>query len=277
MKEQLKRVLKILRLYHPLQSSYRTGILFLLKNYYRLIYLQYKGKGYRCNFCEYVYEKFVPEYPSESIAKAINDNDVIAGYGENVYCPNCLSKNRERLVLAVIKSKFDLKGKTVLHFSPERHLYDFLKSRAKVTTVDIMPGFYKNIDSEISYADATSLAFDDNSFDVIIANHILEHIPNDLKAMKEMQRVLKNGGVAILQVPYSGKLETTIEDPLINDPQKQELLFGQKDHVRIYAFKDYLKRLETARFKVHLLTPESLAQFKIYAIQDRESVIVGYK
>lgn len=277
MKEQLIICLKFLRLYHPLQSFYRQTLLFLLNNYYRIAFLKYKGKGYTCNFCGSTYEKFVPEYPSKKIAMAINNNEVIAGFGENVYCPNCMCKNRDRLILAVIQTFLNFRKKNILHFSPERHLYNFLKDKAKVTTVDIMPGFYENIDSEIRYADATSLNYADNVFDVIIANHILEHIPQDIKAMKELQRVLKNEGVAILQVPYSKKFETTIEEPFIKDPARQELLFGQKDHVRIYAFEDYTKRLEMAGFKVKVLAPESLRQFEKNAIQEGESVVLCYK
>jgi len=274
MKEKLKTFLKTVLLYHPLQSFYRTCILFWLKSYYRLTYYQYKGKGFICNFCGSSYQKFVPQYPAKEIKMAINTHEVIAGYGENVFCPNCLSKNRERLVLVVLDNFMCVENKKTLHFSPEKHLYNYLKNKATVTTVDIMPGFYKNIDTGILYADATDLLFSDNSFDVIIANHILEHIPNDLLAMKEIYRVLKSDGAAILQVPYSEKSETTIEEPFINDPDKQERLFGQKDHVRIYALKDYVNRLKTAGFKVDVIGEEKLELFKIHAIQDKECVIM---
>jgi len=277
MKENLKAFLKFLRLYHPLQSFYRQAILFLQNNYYKLTFLKYKGRGYICNFCGASYEKFVPEYPSKNDAAAINKYRVIAGYGENVHCPNCMSKNRDRLLLAVMQNFLQIEKKRILHFSPEKHLYNFLKDKAKVTTVDIIPGFYKNIDSAISYADATALRFPDNSFDVIIANHILEHIPEDIKAMTEMQRVLKEDGVAILQVPYSTILQTTIEEPSINDPARQQQLFGQKDHVRIYAFDDYIQRLTSAGFSVKILPAESFGTYKQYAIQEGEHLILGYK
>ncbi|HEX8462231.1 MAG TPA: methyltransferase domain-containing protein [Segetibacter sp.] len=277
MKEQVKRFLKQLHLYHPLQSFYRKSILLLLNAYYRIIFFRYKGEGFACNFCKASYKKFVPELPFKNIEAAIYSNDVIAGYGNNVYCPNCMSKNRERLVLAVIKEYVDIENRKILHFSPEKHLFEYLKKRAQMTTVDIMPGFYKSIDTSISYADATRLAFTDQSFDVIIANHIFEHIPEDQIAMKEMQRVLKTGGIAILQVPYSEKIATTIEEPFIKDPARQELLYGQKDHVRIYGLKDYVNRLETAGFKVRILSPEELTKYRSYATQERESVVLCYK
>jgi ubiquinone/menaquinone biosynthesis C-methylase UbiE len=140
-----------------------------------------------------------------------------------------------------------------------------------------MPGFYKNIDRSIQLADATHLRYKDESFDVLIANHVLEHIPEDTTAMKEFNRVLKKGGVAILQVPYSEKLMSTIEDPLINDPDMQERLYGQRDHVRIYALSDYLLRLQSAGFETKVLSADFLQQFERFAIQAKECFIMGYR
>jgi len=277
MKAYLKDLLKKIKLYHPLQFLYRSCINFTRNKFFQLTYLKYKGRGFTCNFCRESYKKFVPEYPSADISHAIESNDVIAGYGVNVYCPNCMSKNRERLVLDVIQNELPIRPRTVLHFSPEKHLYNYLKARASVTTVDIMPGFYKGIDRSVRYADATSLLFEDESFDMIIANHILEHIPNDTAAMREMFRVLRKGGVAILQVPYSVELASTIEEPFINDPARQAKLFGQKDHVRIYALPDYITRLKDCGFTVNKLTPEYLKKYAKHAIQDEECVIMGLK
>ena len=278
MKELVKKVLRGLHIYHPLQSGYRGIITLLLITYYRLTYLKFKGKGFICNFCGSSYECFVAEYTSKNIEQAINSNEVIAGFGENVYCPHCMSKNRERLIRAVLEHEFVLEDKKILHFSPEINLSKYLKVNSKyVLSVDLEPDFYRPIDSAIVKADATKLQFDSESFDIIIANHILEHIPEDEKAIGEMYRVLKLGGVAILQVPYSEKLTNTIEEPFINDPQKQERLFGQKDHVRIYALSDYLERLKRKGFKVKVLSPEQLLVYRKYAIQEKESVILSYK
>jgi hypothetical protein len=95
--------------------------------------------------------------------------------------------------------------------------------------------------------------------------------------MREMHRVLIPGGVAILQVPYSPTLTDTLEEPTINDPKRQAALFGQQDHVRIYAFADYIRRLTNAGFDVRVLTPEDLAEFRVYATQPSESVFLCYK
>lgn len=277
MNAQLKSFLKKIGIYHPLQTSYRSTRGFFTTLYYRVTYSRYRGKGFVCNFCDATYEKFIPEYPSPEIEKAINSNKVIAGFGDNVFCPRCGSKNRERLLKAVIETWLDTRGKKILHFSPEQHLYRFLEKIASVTTVDISPGFYRHIDKRIAYADATRLPFEDKTFDMVIANHILEHIPEDHLAMKEMHRVLKDDGTAILQVPYSTTLAHTIEDPFIDDPARQAERFGQNDHVRIYARNDYLRRLELAGFQVRVLTPEALSPFTIHAIQPEESVFLGYK
>ena len=277
MKKLLKSILKSVGIYHPLQSFYRRGIGAAINMHYRISYAKYQGSGYECNFCLACYERFVPHHPEKAIENAITKNDVIAGFGKNVYCPNCLSKNRERLVLAVLQNKLSVEGKKVLHFSPEKHLFQFISKKANVTTVDIMPGFYRSIDKNILQEDATKLSFAPETFDIIIANHILEHIPEDTIAMREMQRVLKAGGFAILQVPYSEKLDTTIEEPWINDPARQEALYGQRDHVRIYALKDYVERLKESGFIVNVLKADTLKEYLKYGTQERECVFLCTK
>src|SRR5690606_19939096 len=96
------------------------------------------------------------------------------------------------------------------------------------------------------------IPYGDHHFDYVLCNHVLEHIPEDTKAMKEIFRVLKPGGSAILQVPISKNSAQTVEDFTIEDPKKREELFGQFDHVRIYG-QDYVNRLESAGFKVNRL------------------------
>ena len=96
-----------------------------------------------------------------------------------------------------------------------------------------------NSPSAMVKMDITNIKYEDNSFDVIICNHVLEHIPDDRKAMSELYRVLKPGGWAILQVPISLLLNKTYEDPTVTTPEEREKVFGQSDHVRIYA-KDYV-------------------------------------
>ena len=89
--------------------------------------------------------------------------------------------------------KMNLEGMTILHISPERKVYEFIKNKSVVITADIAPGYYKKIDKAVQFADLTKLPYEDSSFDMIIANHVLEHIPDDRTAMLELFRVLKNG------------------------------------------------------------------------------------
>ena len=95
--------------------------------------------------------------------------------------------------------------------------------------------------------DLTQIGFADETFDVIYASHVLEHVQDDRQAMKEIFRILKVGGWAILQVPLFG--ETTYEDPRIVDPKEREQAFGQHDHVRVYG-QDYYQRLSDVGFVV---------------------------
>ena len=241
----------------------KKGLRFTSNQYYRATYAKYLGHGYTCNFCGARYGRFVPEYPDHGVEEALRVHHVVTEYGPNVYCPNCLSKNTERLVKAVIQHHLKIEGRRALHFSPEKRLYRWLKKKTSVTPV-------KN-------TDPTRLAFADESFSILIANNILERIPEDILAMKEMWRVLKRDGVAILQVQYSLDLPSTIEEPAINDPLRQAALFGGQDHVRIYAMRDYIHRLQKANFRVNVLTPEALALFNAHAIQEDTSVFLCYK
>jgi SAM-dependent methyltransferase len=184
-----------------------------------------------------------------------------------------MSTCRERLMIAIFSTRIPVAGKNILHLSPEPNVFRFLKKQATVTTADLVPGFYLQIDPNIQFADATRLPFPDNAFNIVIGNHIMEHIPDDQLAMREIHRVLQPGGIAVLQAPFSETIPHTLEDAAITDPQQQSALFGQKDHVRIYALADYLQRLQQAGFQVNYLPYESLSELYQYAIQPREGFI----
>jgi SAM-dependent methyltransferase len=273
MKQLLLTILKKIGLYHFLQGNYRSLLFALHRSSLRSKYKKYIGKGFTCNCCGQQYEQFAPRYADKSDSAALAKHQVVAGYGENVYCPNCLSTCRERLMIALFTNRIPVAGKHILHLSPEPNIFRFLKQQATVTTADLMPGFYKTIDPAIQFADATRLPFADNAFNMVIANHIMEHIPDDVVAMREIYRVLQPGGIAVLQVPFSETIPHTLEEPGINDPQKQSALFGQKDHVRIYALNDYLNRLQQAGFTVAYQPYESLSDMYQYAIQPQEGFI----
>jgi len=133
----------------------------------------------------------------------------------------------------------------VLHIAPERMLGKMLRSNKRLdyTAGDLKPN---RGDMKI---DITDICFESEKFDAVICNHVLEHVPDDRKAMSEFFRVLKPGGWAILQVPISKVLEKTLEDKTVVAPKQREAVFGQEDHVRIYA-KDYKDRLQQSGFIV---------------------------
>lgn len=99
--------------------------------------------------------------------------------------------------------------------------------------------------------DLTEIPVRDDSFDAIICYHVLEHIPDDSKAMRELHRILKPGGWALLQSPVTPTLEKTMEDRAVTSPEERARLYGDADHVRLYGL-DYKDRLKKAGFLVNV-------------------------
>lgn len=166
---------------------------------------------------------------------------------ENVLAPGTLSLERHRLFWLYLKREttFFSQPHSVLHFAPEQAFYKRFRKlkHLNYTTTDL------NSPLADVKADICALPFENESFDVIICNHVLEHIPNDTKAMQELYRILSPGGMAILQVPYDADRKTTFEDNSITDPKERAKIFGQYDHVRIYGM-DYFDKLASVGFKV---------------------------
>jgi SAM-dependent methyltransferase len=172
------------------------------------------------------------------------------GYGKqrnNVLSPSTLSLERHRLLWLYLKNETDFFSTKlkVLHFAPEQAFY---KRFRKMTNLDYVTTDLNSPLADVK-ADICNLPFSDNEFDVILCNHVLEHIPDDTKAMQELYRVLKVGGMAILQIPQDLKREKTFEDNTITDKKERAKIFGQYDHVRIYG-KDYFNKLRSIGFKV---------------------------
>lgn len=270
MQASLKHILQWMKIYHPLHAAYRKFLDGQAKRRYQKDYHSFRGSGFECNVCGALYSRFVPWFPSEENKTALSKNKVVAGYGENMICPDCLSTARERLLIALLKDRYPAEGKRVLHFAPEKNLYNFLKDKATVLTCDINPGMYRSVDPAVQYQDITQLGFKDESFDWVIGNHIMEHIPEDHRAMQEIFRILVPGGRTILQVPYSISNTSTVETPDIKDTVRQSELYGQNDHVRIYTLDDYKKRLECAGFQVTIINSEALASYRKFATQRDE-------
>ncbi len=194
-----------------------------------------KGNNYTDTIDGKSYRKFLP-YGYEKIR-------------ENVLAPGTLSLERHRLFWLYLKNETDFfkteKNIKLLHFAPEQAFYKRFKKlpHLEYTTTDL------NSPLADVKADICNLPFKDNEFDYIFCNHVLEHIPDDIKAMQELYRVLAPGGIGIFQIPQDLSRAITFEDNSIVDPKERAKIFGQYDHVRIYG-KDYFDKLRTIGFEV---------------------------
>lgn len=202
------------------------------------------------------------------------------GYGvqrSNVLSPSTLSLERHRLLWLFLKEETDFftSHKKVLHFAPEQAFYKRFRNQKNLDYITT------DLESPLAdvKADICNLPFEDNEFDVILCNHVLEHIPDDTKAMQELFRVLNPGGMAILQIPQDLKRATTFEDDSIVDKKERARIFGQYDHVRVYG-RDFFDKLRNVGFKVEevdytkKLTSEEI---KKYCLSEGEIIPVCYK
>ena len=174
---------------------------------------------------------------------------------QDAQCVHCDALERHRLLWLYLNKHTDLfdgKPKKVLHVAPELCFEPRFKQRLgdSYITADLF-----NPRAMVSM-DITDIQYPDESFDVIYCSHVLEHVHDDKRAMREFCRVLKTTGWAILLVPITS--DVTFEDPTITDPQERLKAFGQEDHVRRYG-PDYVSRLEEAGFKVKTTTIAELA------------------
>lgn len=173
------------------------------------------------------------------------------GYREqrpNVLSPSTFSLERHRLLWLYLKKEtnFFTTPKKVLHIAPEQC---FLKLFRKQDNLEYITSDLHSPIADVK-ADICDLPFEENTFDVVFCNHVLEHIEDDKKAMSELHRVLKPKGMGIFQIPGDLNIEKTYEDFSITSPKKRTKHFGQYDHVRVYG-KDYYDRLRKAGFEVN--------------------------
>ncbi|WP_194765761.1 class I SAM-dependent methyltransferase [Tamlana sp. I1] len=172
------------------------------------------------------------------------------GYGNqrnNVLSPSTLSLERHRLLWMFLKNEtnFFTDQLKVLHFAPEQAFY---KRFRKMKNLEYVTTDLNSPLADVK-ADICNLPFEDDEFDVILCNHVLEHIPDDTKAMQELFRVLKKGGMGIFQIPQDLNRAVTFEDDTITDKKERAKIFGQYDHVRVYG-RDYFDKLRSIGFTV---------------------------
>lgn len=202
------------------------------------------------------------------------------GYGTqrpNALSPGTLSLERHRQLWLYLKNEtlFFTKNLKVLHVAPEQAFYKKFKRLKNLdyTTTDL---FSPIVDVK---ADIRDLPFEDESFDVVLCNHVLEHIVEDRQAMHQLYRVMKKGGWGIFQVPLKASLEKTYEDFSITDPKERQKHFGQYDHVRWYGM-DYFERLRQVGFEVDINYYSqnfSSEEQKKYALNPNEILPIVFK
>ena len=224
--------------------------------------LAYVGRGRKCPMCGVRRRRFLPY-------GYVNSR-------EDALCPRCLSLERHRLIWLWLERHSDLFSShpRLLHIAPEVSLMRHFKRH------------YKGLDSYITadlespladmHFDVQHIPLDSRSIDVVICNHLLEHVADDRCALRELYRIMRPGGWGIMLVPEDRSRATTFEDDTITDPEERTRLFGQYDHRRIYG-RDYDLRLEEAGFSVERISVGSLLtdqERQLYAAGNDDLVVV---
>ena len=195
----------------------------------------YRGNKVECPVCEKSFSKFL-SYGSN------------VAHRENVLCPYDLTLERHRLMWLYLIRKTDFFSEEsfkVLHIAPEQCFLPHFKKQKNLdyTTADLVSPI-----ADIHF-DLHDIPLEDNQYDVVFCNHVMEHVDDPIRCMSELNRVMKPGGWAIMQVPQDMSRTETYEDKSITSPEEREKHFWQKDHVRLFG-KDYSSYLEKAGFKV---------------------------
>jgi len=181
---------------------------------------------------------------------------------KNALSPSTYSLERHRMLWLYLKNETDIFTKKIrlLHFAPEPAFHKIFKNCNNISydTIDLNSPL-----AEIK-ADICDLPIENDTYDYILCNHVLEHIDDDIKAMSELYRVLKKGGIGIFQIPIDVERKNTFEDPSITSPKQRNKIFGQYDHVRIYGM-DYFDRLKSVGFSVNqIYYGEKLSEEEIF-------------
>lgn len=221
----MKKIISLLIRFVPRKYLQRMGGWGL-----KIVGLFYRGSQVHCPICDTGFRTFLPY-------GRINPRP-------NALCPNCLSLERHRLIWLYLqrRSAFFEKKLSVLHIAPEAcfiNRFERLHGDQYITA---------DIESPLAKVkmDIHQIPFPENTFDVVLCNHVLEHVNDDIKAMSEIRRVLRPNGFAILQVPFFKPVgQHTFEDNTITDKRERERIFGQDDHVRKYGL-DYPQRIQRA-------------------------------
>lgn len=198
--------------------------------------------NHECVICKKSFLRFLPYRDgSQGVPTLMKVLEGVGSDVDNFSCPWCFSHDRERHLFLYMKEAglFSfVKAKRVLHFAPEPHISRLVEETEPELLIkcDLYPWA-----RDMVKVDLLSLPYSDGYFDLLIANHVLEHVEDDRRALSEIVRVLKPGGYAILQTPYSAALEHTWEDSGISSREARLEAYGQEDHVRLFG-RDIFER-----------------------------------
>jgi SAM-dependent methyltransferase len=173
--------------------------------------------------------------------------------GRQVICPRCSSLERHRRVILFLRRCTDLYSAElrVLHIAPEYGIHADLK---RLSNLDYVTGDIDGDGVDLAF-DITAIPFADETFDVILCSHVLEHVQDDCRALREIARVLRPDGWALINVPSDPGRTEIYEDDSIVDPKARVEHFGQEDHVRVYSQRGFLERVRDAGFGVVVVDP----------------------
>lgn len=201
------------------------------------------GAAFLCCICQRKVRRFLPYRGAWSgMPGVLTDAGVIGSDIENYECPACGCHDRERhlfLYLQACGMFANMAGWRILHLAPERHLHRLM---ARTAPREYVLGDLYPTRPEMRRVDLMDIDFADGHFDLVIANHVLEHVADDGRALREILRVLRPGGQAVLQTPFASRIATKFEDARITSEPDRLRAYGQEDHCRLYGadFADFV-------------------------------------
>jgi SAM-dependent methyltransferase len=239
------------------------------------------GKKRKCYICGNHFKHFIKYHGgTKNSPDFIKKLDIVGSDIDNFGCPFCSSHDRERhLYMFFDKLQLwqEMTDLHILHFAPEIHLSGKIESShpAAYIKADIDPRQH-----DIKMIDATDIPFHDETMDMVICNHVLEHIPDYLKAIHEIYRVLKTNGTAILQTPCSRLLYRNFEDKNINTAELRLFFYGEKNHYRVFSEQNFFRDLTDAGFELKIMKSPDFFDDRTsyyYGINKKEDLIIVKK
>lgn len=216
------------------------------------------GAQHRCCLCGHTVRGFLPYRDGMASLPAVaHEADIVGSDVEHFECPVCGSHDRERHLLLYLRAKgllASLRGARILHFAPEANLQQVFEAAAPVEYVraDLFPR-----QPGVVKLDLTAIDFPDGRFDFVVANHVLEHVDDDAKALREIWRVLRAGGHAVLQTPFAAARPSKSEDAAVRSPADRLRLYGQEDHCRLFG-ADFESHVVSFGFVSQVATHDAL-------------------